>query len=70
MFITFLAFEFVQRVFKAELTVIHVILSHLTDMIITKIRNCGKNGAMMLDCGGILTSSRKKKYERKVDLMI
>lgn len=48
-------------VFKAEFTVIHVILSHLTAMIITKIRNYGKNGTMILDCGRTTSSHNMKE---------
>uniref|UniRef100_A0A6N2KRA1 Glycosyl transferase 64 domain-containing protein n=1 Tax=Salix viminalis TaxID=40686 RepID=A0A6N2KRA1_SALVM len=49
----FLSAELVKTLFiEAPLTFMtgeDLHLSHLTDMIITKIRNCGKNGAMMLD---------------------
>jgi hypothetical protein len=53
-------------VFKAEVTVIHVILSHLTAMIITKMRNYGKNGTTILDCGR-MTSSLNMKESRSLD---
>jgi hypothetical protein len=40
----FLAFGNVQMVSKAEAMVIHVVLSHLTAITITKITSDGKNG--------------------------